>query len=343
MIPGPPRWIFLLALALTVPAVAVLALSIGAVKVPPGEILGILFGQTTDSVREAVIWNIRLPRVVLGLLAGAALAVSGAALQGLFRNPLADPGIIGISNGAALLAAATIVFGSFVFQVIPRHLIPFVLPAGAFAGGLVTTLLIYRLSWHEGRTVPATLLLAGIAISALTAAITGLFTFIATDEQVRTLVFWTLGSLASASWTSCAVLAICTLPALIFLFREGRSLNAMLLGESEAGLLGFNPEQTKMRIVIASALAVGGSVAFCGVIGFIGLVIPHIVRLLIGPDHRFLIPGSAFLGASLLTGADIGARTLVAPAELPIGILTALVGAPFFLWLLLKQRAAFAG
>lgn len=325
------------------PLIFVSALSIGAVKVPPLEILGVLSGQANDSLQEAVIWNIRLPRVLLGLLTGAALAVSGAALQGLFRNPLADPGIIGISNGAALLAAATIVLGSLVFHLIPRSLIPFALPAAAFLGGLITTLLIYRLSWHEGRTVAATLLLAGIAISALTAAITGLFTYLATDEQMRTLVFWTLGSLGGASWTSCWLTALCVIPAIFILSKESRALNAMLLGEAEAGFLGFNPERTKMRVVIASALAVGGSVAFCGVIGFVGLVVPHIVRHLIGPDHRFLIPGSALLGATLLTGADIGARTIVAPAELPIGILTALVGAPFFLWLLLKQRGAFAG
>ncbi|HEY5793035.1 MAG TPA: iron ABC transporter permease [Chthoniobacterales bacterium] len=337
------KWICLAAMAISAPLVFTLALSIGAVRVPVDEIAAILLGQANDSLKEAVIWNIRLPRVLLGLLTGAALAVSGAALQGLFRNPLADPGIIGIANGAALAAAATIVFGSLVFHLIPRNLIPLALPAGAFGGGLITTMLIYRLSWHEGRTVAATLLLAGIAISALTAAATGLFTYLATDEQMRTLVFWTLGSLGGASWTSCLLAAICVVPALFFLLKESRALNAMLLGEAEAGFLGFNPEQTKTRVVIASALAVGGSVAFCGVIGFVGLVVPHLVRLLAGADHRFLIPGSALLGASLLTAADIGARTLAAPAELPIGILTALIGAPLFLWLLLKQRAAFAG
>lgn len=311
--------------------------------VPVNEIAGILLGQAGDPLKEAVIWNIRLPRVLLGLLTGAALAASGAALQGLFRNPLADPGIIGISSGAALAAAGTIVFGSVVFAFLPRDFVPFVLPVSAFLGGLLTTLLIYRISWHEGRTVAATLLLAGIAFSALTGAITGIFTYLATDDQLRTLTFWSLGSLASASWTSVMVTASCVIPAILFLNGEGRSLNAMLLGEAEASHLGLNPERTKTRVIIASALAVGASVAFCGVIGFVGLVIPHIIRLLIGPDHRFLIPGAAFLGATLLTAADIGSRTMVAPAELPIGILTALVGAPFFLWLLMKQRAAFAG
>jgi len=337
------KWLCLAVTVFLVPVVLALALSIGAVRVPVSDIAGILFGQTDDALKEAVIWNIRLPRVLLGLLTGAALAASGAALQGLFRNPLADPGIIGISSGAALAAAGTIVFGSLVFSFIPRNFVPFILPVSAFVGGLLTTLLIYRVSWHEGRTIAATLLLAGIAFSALTGAITGIFTYLATDEQLRTLTFWSLGSLASASWSSVTATAVCVLPALLLLAREGRSLNAMLLGEAEAGHLGLNPERTKTRVIVASALAVGASVAFCGVIGFVGLVVPHIIRLMIGPDHRFLIPSAALLGATLLTVADIGSRTLVAPAELPIGILTALVGAPFFLWLLLKQRAAFAG
>jgi iron complex transport system permease protein len=338
-----PKWLCLALTALSVPVVLVLALSIGTVHVSIGDILDILLGRHDVNLQEAVIWNIRLPRVLLGLVTGAALAASGAALQGLFRNPLADPGIIGISSGAALAAAGTIVFGTLVFAFIPNGLIPFVLPLVAFVGSVLTTLLIYRVSLHEGRTVAATLLLAGIALSALTAAITGIFTYLATDEQLRTLTFWNLGSLASASWASVGITAVCVAPALIFLIREGRALNAMLLGEAEAGHLGINPERTKTRIIIASALAVGASVAFCGVIGFVGLVVPHIVRLLIGPDHRFLIPCTALLGATLLTAADIGSRLIVAPAELPIGILTAIVGAPIFLWLLLKQRAAFAG
>jgi iron complex transport system permease protein len=259
-------------------------------------------------------------------------------MQGLFRNPLADPGLIGISSGAALAATMVVIIGDAVSFSLPFVLKLFAFPLAAFAGALLTTLVVYRLATIAGRTIVATLLLAGIAINALAQAFSGFLTFYATDTQIRSLTFWKLGSLGGATWSSVAAATPFILIPLLFLPRHARPLNALLLGESEAGHLGFDIERVKRSIVILVALAVGASVAVSGLIGFVGLVVPHLLRLMVGPDHRSLLPGSALLGASLLLGADLIARTLVAPAELPIGILTAITGAPFFLWLLLRDR-----
>lgn len=270
---------------------------------------------------------------MLGAGVGAALATSGAALQGLFRNPLVDPGLIGVSSGAALAAAATLVLVEELSVLVP---------AAAFAGGLLATLAVSYLGMREGRTHVATMLLAGIALNALTAASTGLLLFVATDAQLRNVVFWNLGSLAGATWRALLLAIPLIGVSVVLLPCFSRSLNLILLGEAEATHAGIDVERVKRRTVILVALAVGASVSVSGVIGFVGLVVPHLVRLVLGPDHRGVLPGSALLGASLLLASDLVARTIVAPAELPIGIVTAAMGAPFFLWLLRGKRAGTA-
>jgi len=336
-------WVVLIALFVTAFLASV---GIGAVAIAPEQVIAILAKQVGVELpiafgrqQESVLIAIRLPRVLLGCLVGAVLAICGAALQGLFRNPLADHSLIGVSSGAAVAVVGTIVLGVTAFSGILIGLGLFLLPAAAFLGGLLTTLIIYRLAHRDGRTVVATMLLAGIAINALTGAITGLLTFVATDAQLRNITFWSLGSLGSATWNAVGVVAPFTLLTIVLLPRLARSLNAFLLGEAEARHLGVNVERVKQQVVILTALAVGASVAVTGVIGFVGLVVPHVLRLLIGPDHRRLLPYAALLGASLLLGADLFSRTVVAPAELPLGVVTALIGAPFFLWLLLGNRA----
>lgn len=326
-------------------AAVLLSIGIGAVHISPGEAAALLLGPLgfdlpwqASPAQELVLHSIRLPRTLLAVLAGAALAVTGAALQGLFRNPLADPGLIGVSSGAALAAALVIVFGGFIHALLPPAAVSHALPVGAFAGGLVATLLIHRLASGEGRTDVTTMLLAGIAINALSGAGIGLVVFLSDDQQLRDLNFWLLGSVGGATWERLLPALPLVLPPILLLPRFAAALDALLLGEHEASHLGFEVERLKRRVVLLTALAVGATVALSGVIGFVGLVAPHLVRLLLGPDHKGLLPASVLLGASLLLLADIAARTVVAPAELPIGILTSLLGGPFFLWLLLRQR-----
>jgi len=290
----------------------------------------------------AVLGVVRAPRVLMAALVGAGLGVAGAAMQGLFRNPLADPGLIGVSAGAALAAVAAIVLGGSVFGAAAGLLGLWLLPLAAFAGGLAATLLMARLGTVGGVASVATLLLAGVAVNALAGALTGVLIFMADDRQVRDITFWTLGSLAGARWVQLpVVLALVGLPALL-LCALARPLNALLLGEAEAFHLGIRVEAVKRLAVVLAAIAVAAGVAFTGLIGFVGLVVPHLVRLGFGADHRLVLPGAALLGAALLVLADLLARSLVAPAELPVGVVTALLGAPFFLWLL-RRRAAGGG
>jgi iron complex transport system permease protein len=325
--------------------IVLLSIDKGAVEISLAQCLSIIGRKigfnlpwTFTPEQEATLVSIRLPRVLLGLLVGAGLGVSGAAMQGLFRNPLADPSLIGISSGAALAATLVVIVGDAVSFNLPFVFKLFAFPLAAFTGALATTLVVYRLATIAGRTIVATLLLAGIAINALAQAFSGFLTFYATDTQIRSLTFWKLGSLGGATWSSVlAAIPFILIPVLL-LPRLARPLNALLLGEAEAGHLGFDIERVKRIIMILVALTVGASVAVSGLIGFVGLVVPHLLRLMSGPDHRSLLPGSILLGASLLLGADLIARTLVAPAELPIGILTAITGAPFFLWLMLRDR-----
>jgi iron complex transport system permease protein len=291
-----------------------------------------------DERLAAVIWQIRLPRVLLSLMVGASLAISGAALQGLFRNPLADPSIIGISMGAALSAAIVIVLADGVLAANYSIGGISLLAIATFLGALITTFLIFRIA-KEGKKVNVmNMLLAGIAINAIAAAGVGLLTFLADNEELRTLTFWTLGSLGGASWLSVGVLSISTFLSLYFLLPLFKSFNALSLGEQEATYMGVNTEKLKLKVIIFSALAIGTGVAFCGMISFVGLVVPHIIRLIFGGDYRVLLPTSAIGGGLLLCWADNLARTAVIPAELPIGILTALFGAPVFLYLILNRR-----
>ncbi|MCK8044527.1 iron ABC transporter permease [Shewanella sp. 1CM18E] len=279
---------------------------------------------------QLVINNVRLPRTLLALAVGAVLAQCGAVMQGLFRNPLADPGIIGVSSGAALGAAICIV-------LIPQGG-EYMVALSAFIAGLVTTLIVYRLASSPSGTSVVLLLLAGVAIAALAGAGIGLLTYMADDMALRDLTLWQLGSIAGAQWHY-VILSLVALALVSWQFnRSAKALNALLLGEAEARHLGLDVDKLKLRLIVLCAIGVGISVAATGIIGFIGLVVPHLVRMMVGPDHKQLLPLSAMLGAALLALADIGARSLVAPSELPVGLVTALLGAPFFIVLLLKQR-----
>jgi iron complex transport system permease protein len=329
-------------LAVLALAAALLSVSLGAIRIPVARVLAVLTGGGADPAlaRDAlVILTIRLPRTLLGLMIGAGLAVSGALMQGLFRNPLADPALVGVSSGAGLAAAGIIVLGDRLLAALglPGPLPYAVLPAGAFLGGLSATLVLYALATRSGRTAVATMLLAGIALGALSGALTGLLTFASDDRQLRDLAFWSLGSLGGATWAKVTASAPLILPVLAALPFLGRGLNALVLGEAEAVHLGVPVERLKRACILLVAVAVGASVAAAGVIGFVGLVVPHALRLVIGPGHRLLLPAAALLGGAFLVLADVVARIVAAPAELPIGIVTALVGAPVFLWLLLGR------
>ncbi|MDH1338280.1 MULTISPECIES: iron ABC transporter permease [Pseudomonas] len=323
-----------------------LSLALGPVSLPLGDtlraalrLLGLpLTADASLQQAELIMAQIRMPRTLLGLTVGMVLALCGVAMQGLFRNPLADPGLVGVSSGAALGAAVAIVGGA-AFGGLPEAFAPYLLSACAFVGGLLVTALVYRLGRREGQTNVATMLLAGIALTALAGAAIGLFTYLADDATLRTLTFWNLGSLNGASYARLWPLLLATLAVALWLPRRARALNALLLGESEARHLGFDVERLKRELVFCTALGVGAAVAAAGLIGFIGLVVPHLMRLLVGPDHRLLLPASALAGASLLLLADLVARLALAPAELPIGIVTALIGAPFFLYLLVRGRS----
>ncbi|WP_425348594.1 FecCD family ABC transporter permease [Pararhizobium arenae] len=316
----------------------------GAADASVGNLLRWLTGTETAeqalSLRDRIIiFDIRLPRAVLGLLVGAALAVSGAVMQGLFRNPLADPGLVGVSAGASLGAVLVIVLGSATFGPLFAAFGFYALPIAAFLGGLATTFLLYRIATRSGHTSVATMLLAGIAIAALAGAITGVMIFVADDQQLRDLTFWGLGSLAGASWPKILAAAPIILLSLAVVPFLARGLNALTLGEAAAFHMGVPVQRLKNVAIVSVAAATGASVAVSGGIGFVGIVVPHVLRLVIGPDHRFLLPASALLGGILLIFADMIARTIVPPAELPIGIITAFAGAPFFLWILLRGRS----
>lgn len=326
--------IVLAGLAALLVAAAVAALSLGASGLAPWQALG----RSLSAAEAAILYHIRLPRLVLGGLVGAGLAVSGAIMQGLFRNPLADPGLVGVSAGGSLGAVTAIVLGGLLPLGLQARLGGHLVPVMAFAGAWATMLVLYRIARARGRVSMATLLLAGIVLGALASAIMGIMVFMADDRQLRDLTFWGLGSLAGASWSK--VLTAGPLLALAVLLAPllARGLNALALGEAAARHMGISVERTKTAAILLVAAAAGAAVAVAGGIGFVGIVVPHLLRLVLGPDHRALLPASALLGASLLIGADTVSRLLVAPAELPIGIVMALIGAPVFLWVLLSRR-----
>ncbi|GLQ11850.1 heme ABC transporter permease [Devosia yakushimensis] len=335
------------ALALLLVATMVISMTTGASGASAWTIIGGWFGLVPESELQAlrdhaVIYNIRLPRMILGVLIGAALAVSGLLMQGLFRNPLADPGLVGVSAGAGLGAVGIIVLGTTALAPLTAFLGIYALQIASFIGGLITTFILYRVATRSGQTAIATMLLAGIALGALAGAVTGVLVYIANDAQLRDLTFWGMGSLSGANWTKIMAsgpIIIVALGAAAFM---GKGLNALTLGEATAGHLGVPVQRFKRIVIVAVAAATGASVAVSGGIGFVGIVVPHLLRLVVGPDHRYLLPASALLGASFLLMADAVSRLVVAPAELPIGIVTAAVGGPFFLWILLRKRAALA-
>lgn len=341
--------------ARALPAVGVLlavalagAILLGPARVSPQGVVAVLgdalgVAPLPDEFRRdaAILTAIRLPRALVAAMVGAGLAIAGAAMQGLFRNPLADPGLIGVSAGAALAAVAAIVLGGDMLRPAAslRAGTPalWLLPAVAFLGGLGATLLVARVAARDGGMPVGTLLLAGIAINALANAGIGLLLFISDDRQIRDVTFWLLGSLAGARWPMVPVLAAAIVLPAAGLLLLARPLNGLALGEREAFHLGIDVERAKRIAIVLAAVVVSAGVAFTGLIAFVGLVVPHLVRLACGADHRVVLAGSALLGAALLSASDLAARTLAAPAELPIGVVTSLIGAPFFLWLLRRD------
>jgi iron complex transport system permease protein len=343
---SPARQVYLRAAVMCLLLVALLtvgaiALSTGAVKISLYRIAATLFTNSDAGpvAREhLILLSIRLPRLLMASSVGALLAAAGTIMQGLFRNPLADPGLVGVSAGAGVAVAAALVVGD---RALPSSIAyaPILLPAAAFLGALITTGVLYRLSTWQGHTSVATMLLAGLALGAIAGAGTGLLIYLADDRQLRDVTFWMLGSLAGATWPKVAGL----LPFLVILLASfafiARGLDLLVLGETEAFHMGIPVERLKRILIVLVAGAAGAAVSVSGVIGFVGIIVPHILRLVIGPGHRLLLPATACFGAVLLLAADTLARTMVAPAELPIGILTSILGAPFFLFLLLKERS----
>ena len=340
-----PRVLIIGALLIILIICAAWSLLSGAVQTNLNDLWAALSSETNSEFKNIVIREIRLPRLITALMVGLALTLSGTLLQGLFRNPLADPGLIGISSGGAIGAVIAIVClpalvaRMAISDALANTVNWLGLPILAMASAIGLTFIIYRLSLVRGRTNVPAMLLTGLAVNSIGGAFVGLVvTIFSSDEQLRTITFWTLGSLSGANWGNTVVISVCVLIPALFAMTQGRALNALLLGENEAFHLGINIQKTKRTIIITSAIMVGTTVAFCGIIGFVGLVVPHMLRTLFGPDHRLLIPAGAILGAITLITADIFARTILAPAEIQIGILTAIIGGPFFLALLIRAR-----
>lgn len=323
---------------------AVVSAGLGQLHIPPAEVLGSVLHRLGLDVGpvpahangDAALWSIRFPRVVMSLLVGAALAVGGALLQGVFGNPLAEPGIVGVSAGAAVGACTVIVFGL-------TFLGSWTVAIAAFAGGLVATLVVYATARSGGRTEVVTLVLTGVAVNAVAGAALALLTFLADTQAREQIVFWQLGSLNGTRWPYVAVAAPLVLLGLAGAFAASRQLDLLSLGERSARHLGVDVERLRLVVVVVVALLTAAAVAFCGIIAFVGLVVPHVIRMVVGPGHRVLVPASALGGAVLLLAADLVARTAVPYADLPIGMLTAMVGGPFFFWLIRRTRRTAGG
>ncbi|MBV7248660.1 MULTISPECIES: iron ABC transporter permease [unclassified Streptomyces] len=324
-------------LSLALLAGCLLSAAIGAYNIPLGDVLSSvqhrigLGGQALDRVGESVLWNVRLPRVALAVLVGASLGCAGALMQGVFGNPLAEPGVIGISAGAAVGAVASIALGLTFFG-------NWTITVFAFVAGLATVLLVYALSRSGGRTEVVTLILTGIAVNAFAGALIGLFIFFADNAQITQITFWQLGSLSQATWPKVLAVLPCALAGLLIAPFYSRKLDLLALGERPARHLGVDVERLRIVLVLVVALLTAAAVAVAGIISFVGLLVPHLLRMANGPGHRFLVPGSALGGALILVAGDLAARTVAAPAELPLGVLTALFGSPFFFWLLRRTR-----
>ena len=325
--------------------VAIVVSSItGQLPVAPSEVIGSLLRAVgiqnpwapTDQIVEATLWVVRFPRIVMGLAVGAALAVAGAVMQAIFGNPLAEPGVVGVSSGAALGASSAIVFGI-------TALGSWSIALFAFAGGLLATLLVYFVSRANGRTEVVTLLLTGIAINAFAGAGLAFLLFVGDTASREQVVFWQLGSLNGSLWNEVLIVAVVTVAGLVVALALSRRYDLLALGERNARHLGVSVEALRVGSIVLVALLTGVAVAFCGIIAFVGLVIPHLIRMIIGPAHRYLILASAVGGGALLTLADLLARTIVSGADLPIGMLTSLIGGPFFFYLLYRQRKRSGG
>lgn len=321
---------------------AIAAATIGVYKFEHSltELFGSLFSKSSviAPTDHYILFDVRLPRIVMAILIGSALAVSGTCLQGMFKNPLATPDLIGITAGATLMAAITIVLGAFIKPYIPEFLHFSLLSIAAFVGALVTMVSVYRISTQQGKTNVIIMLLAGVAIAALCFAVTGFLIYLSDDEQLRDLTFWNLGSLGAATWTKNAILAVVIAVAYYFLINKGKVLNAMMLGEKDAEHLGVPIEKLKKQVILLTALMVGTCVAFSGTIGFVGLIVPYILRLIFRSNYHIILPLSAVFGSILLLLADTFSRTVVAPSEVPIGILTAFLGAPIFIVILMRSK-----
>ncbi|KAB8168518.1 iron chelate uptake ABC transporter family permease subunit [Streptomyces sp. 3MP-14] len=336
--PGLGR-IALLTLGLVVALVVVALVSVatGAYDIPLGDVISSVLhraglgGEPLDRVGESVLWDARLPRVVLAVLVGAALGCAGALMQGVFGNPLAEPGVIGISSGAAVGAVAAIAFGL-------DFLGNWTVTVFAFVAGLATVLLVYVLSRSDGRTEVVTLILTGIAVNAFAGALIGMCVFFADNAQITGITFWQLGSLSQATWPKVLAVLPCALAGLLIAPWYARRLDLLALGERPARHLGVDVERLRVVLILVTALLTASAVAMAGIITFVGLLVPHLLRMAAGPGHRFLLPGSALGGALVLVSADLVARTAAQPAELPLGVLTALIGSPFFFWLLRRTR-----
>jgi iron complex transport system permease protein len=335
-----------LILAVVLAVALVASAGVGALTFGPSRMLRLILEATGAAPRVAadtldmnVFVELRLPRAAVAALTGAVLGVSGTLMQGLFRNPIVEPGLVGTSAGAAFGASLVFVFGSHSALAFTAPLGSFAVPVVAFAGGFVATLLVYRLSTVFGKVNVLTLLLAGIAVNAVSGAGTGFLSYVARDPQARNITFWSLGTFTTADWRGVALIGIVFAGGYIESQRFGKALNALMLGEDEAAYLGIDPRVLVWRLLIVNTLMVAVATAMVGVIAFVGLIVPHILRLVKSADYTFLLPASALFGAVFMSGVDIVARVIVRPAELPIGIITAVVGAPVFLSILLHQRA----
>ena len=322
----------------------VLAATRGQVPVSPAEVLGSIFHRLglnwgplpSHPQGENTLWSVRFPRVAMAVLVGAGLGCAGALMQGVFGNPLAEPGVIGVSSGAAVGAFGVIVFGV-------STLGSWTIIVAAFVGGMLTTFGVYFLSRSKGRTEVVTLILTGIAVNAFAGAVIGLFTFISDDDALRAMAFWNLGSLSGSSWSSVTTILPCVVAGIIVAQWHAGRLDLLTLGDVPARHLGVDVERVRITLVVVIALLVAAGVAFTGIIGFVGLVVPHVIRMISGPGHRLLLPASALGSALVITVGDLIARTAIGFQELPLGILTALVGGPFFFVLLLRTRSRAGG
>ena len=332
-----------LTLSLLLVIAIVLSAGTGAVYLSFREISALIahkaFGSgIVNPVHEGLFFQIRLPRTILCLFVGAALSVSGALMQSLFRNPIVEPGLVGTSAGSALGAALFIVLGSNSFFSHLSFMGELLMPVCAFLGGLVATVIVYYFSASLNRVNISVMILAGIAVNAIANGATGFLAYIARDPQARSITFWNLGSFAGANWTAVAFAGASTIVGFFLSLRFAKSLNALQLGDTEAGYLGINTERLKISIILINTLLVSIATSLVGIIAFVGLIIPHLLRLMKGSDNRYLIIGSALLGAIVLCITDMVCRVVIAPAEMPIGIITAFIGAPVFLWLLNRMK-----